>query len=346
MRTNEGIGVHEARRCLLCGSAGAPLYHGLRDRLFGAPGTWALMQCTNPMCRLVWLDPRPVPTDIARLYDEYFTHTANNPPPEVSRVRALVRNAVLAGRLGYGGLARSVTAKWSGKVLALAGPVREMVELSVMTLRGPANGRLLDVGCGNGRFLAMMRSLGWEVAGVEPDGKAAQVAQERFGLTVHEGTLEEAGFPDDTFDAVTMNHVIEHLWDPVATLRECRRVLKPRGRLVVVTPNIEALGYRLFREAWRGLEVPRHLYLFSMRTLRACAAQAGLRVLQLRSTARTARWMWAASWVIRRDQTLPGGSPAEPSLRLWLGGLAFQAIEHGLCLSRDAGEELVLVGKK
>lgn len=69
MRANEGIRVQEARRCLLCHAEGALLYHGLRDRLFGAPGTWALIQCMNPLCRLTWLDPRPDPSDTARLYE-------------------------------------------------------------------------------------------------------------------------------------------------------------------------------------------------------------------------------------------------------------------------------------
>lgn len=191
-----------------------------------------------------------------------------------------------------------------------------------------------------------MRELGWEVIGVEPDGQAVKVAQERFGLSVHEGTLEEVGFPDDNFDAITMNHVIEHVWDPIDTLRECRRVLKPGGKLVVITPNIESLGHRLFREAYLHLDPPRHLYLFSPRTLRICAEQAGLRVLQLRTTARSARWMWAASRLIRRNGMLPGGSPTKINWRLRLEGLAFQVVEHWLRFVKEMGEEIVMVASK
>jgi 2-polyprenyl-3-methyl-5-hydroxy-6-metoxy-1,4-benzoquinol methylase len=135
--------------------------------------------------------------------------------------------------------------------------------------------------------------MGWGVVGVEPDKQAVKVARERFGLNVLEGVLEEIASPDDTFDAITMNHVVEHLPDPINTFRECGRILKKGGRLVMTTPNIESLGYRMYQEAWRGLEVPRHLFLFSPPTLRACVERSGLQLLELRTTARTARWMWA-----------------------------------------------------
>jgi SAM-dependent methyltransferase len=311
VRLNESIQVQEARSCLLCANEGVSIYQGLRDRLFRALGIWNLLRC--PKCDLVWLNPRPVPQDIGKLYERYFTHDTANPLLQPSKVKRAIRDAVLASCLGYDGLVSGPLQKSLGKMISWIGPIREIVELSVMTLNGQKRGNLLDVGCGNGQFLAKMRDLGWEVVGVEPDSQAVKVARERFGLNVHEGTLEEAGFPDSMFDAITMNHVVEHLWDPISTLQECRRVLKPGGRLVVVTPNIESLGYYLFREAWRGLEVPRHLYLFSPRTLRVCAEQAGLQVLKIWTTARSARWMWAASRLIRRNGTLPGGSPTKIS---------------------------------
>lgn len=158
--------------------------------------------------------------------------------------------------------------------------------------------------------------------------------------------LKKSVFPDNAFDAITMNHVIEHLYDPITTLEECRRVLKPVGKLVIVTPNIESLGARLFGEVWRGLEIPRHLYLFSPSTLQMCAEKAGLKVLHLRTTARSARWMYATSYLIRRNRTLPGGSPQKVGPGLRLAGLVFQAVDHGLCIIKDVGEELVMIATK
>jgi SAM-dependent methyltransferase len=130
--------------------------------------------------------------------------------------------------------------------------------------------------------------LGWEVEGQEVDAEAAAVARRVFGLTVHLGRLEEAAFPSDRFDVITMSHVIEHLHDPVTLLRECRRVLKKDGSLVVATPNPESFGHSRFGAAWRGLEPPRHLYLFSSRALHNTAVQAGFAQCDVWTTAANA----------------------------------------------------------
>jgi len=332
MIDNDGVRVMEARSCLLCGGEGRLLYNNLRDRLFGAPGVWALMEC--PACQLVWLSPQPAPEDVGKLYCQYFTHSAEVPRRSPSGIRKCVKASILESSFGYKMDGSNTVI---GSVLSRIGPLREIVGGGVMWLKASDGKRLLDVGCGNGAFLDHMRNLGWEVAGVEPDGIAVSVARER-GLEVYQGSLEEARFPDEHFDVITMNHVIEHVTDPIGLFKECRRVLKPDGKLVVVTPNIISMGRQVFGEYWRGLEVPRHLHLFSPRSLRACAERAGLRVGEMRTTARSARWMYAASAAIRRDGALPGGSPARTGMRMRLQGLAFQAIEY----ARGRGEEIVM----
>ncbi len=324
---NEGVRVCEARLCLLCGREGSWLYRNLRDSLFDAPGTWGLMRC--PEGHLVWLNPRPVLEDIARLYGRYFTHETGEP--------VLGENSGPAARPRARGVFYKLLKKGLERVLSLIGLTEEMARLSVMTLNGPAGGRLLDVGCGNGRFLATMRDRGWKVLGVEPDAQAVKVAREHFGLDVHMGSVEEMGLPNDAVDVVTLSHVIEHVSDPIATLRECRRILRPNGRVVIVTPNIRSLGHRVFGRACRHLEPPRHLYLFSSTGLRACARRAGLRVLECRTTAREARGIWTES----RNM-----SPEKQSFRVRMGGLAFQILEHLLCKAADVGEEILLIATK
>jgi 2-polyprenyl-3-methyl-5-hydroxy-6-metoxy-1,4-benzoquinol methylase len=344
VKVNESIRVQETPLCMLCRCEGTLLYHGLRDPLYGAPGIWDLRQC--PECSLAWLNPRPLDQEIEKLYQQYFTHNAANCGTEPGRCLRFVRNAVLSAHLGYPEQANSPLQKGLGTVLSLVGPIREAVELRVMTLEGRQKGKLLDVGCGSGRFLAEMRALGWEVSGVEPDGQAVRAARERFGLSVLEGTLEKASFPDDSFDAITMWHVIEHVLDPIGTVKECCRVLKPKGKLVAITPNIQSLGHRIFREAWRGLEIPRHFYVFSPQALQACVELAGLEVLELRTTARLARFMWAVSWLIRRNEIPPGTLTMKEGFWQRLGGLAYQMVEEVLCKVMNAGEEIILVATK
>ena len=330
--------------CPLCGTRGDPLYRGLKDRLFGVPGEWRLKKCFNPDCGLIWLDPRPVLEDIGKLYSRYFTHTA---PPAVParlvRLRRKVKASLLASTFQYKADGASKALGW---VCARIGPLREAVGGTIMWLDASRRGRLLDVGCGNGHFLSQMQNLGWEVVGVEPDREAVRVARGHTGLAVHQGTLEEVVFPDNSFDAVTMNHVIEHAAHPIRTLMACRRVLKPGGQLVVVTPNTESVGHRLFQEAWVHLDPPRHLHLFSLRTLRACAEEAHLRALRLWTTAYSGRWTWVSSRLIRRNGAVPGGSPQKGALRLRLEALTFQALEHGLCRAMNGGEELVMIATK
>lgn len=339
---NEGIRVKEAKTCLLCGNEGVPLYQDLRDRLFGAPGMWSLMQC--PKCELVWLNPQPVTSDIDKFYVDYYTHQPEDSSKKsLASLRKAVKARILQNQFGYpvnaqGGLL--------SQILSWIGPLKEIVGGSIKYLKASDRGCLLDVGCGNGRFLAQMRELGWEVMGVEPDSEAVCIAKERFGLDVFQGTLEEAKFPDNSFDAITMNHVIEHVPDPIGLLVECRRVLKPSSKLVMVTPNIQSLGRRLFGEYWRGWEVPRHLFLFSPKSLRACAKRAGLKVQSLWTPAKRARSIWIASRMVRKRGKLRGGSPQRPSLWLKWESLAFWAVEYLLCQARNLGEEIVLEAVK
>jgi len=135
-------------------------------------------------------------------------------------------------------------------------------------------GRLLDVGCSNGGFLMQMRKVGWNVCGVEPDPKAAAHAA-AAGLDVRVGLLESAGWPEAHFDAITLNHVIEHLHRPRITLQECFRILKPGGIISLSTPNLQSLGHCLFGGDWFGLEPPRHLVVFTPRSLRLALESCG-----------------------------------------------------------------------
>lgn len=337
---NEGLRVTDAGCCLLCQSEGALLYRGLRDRLFGAPGIWSLMEC--PKCHLAWLNPHPIPEDIGRLYSQYFTHQVPDANKSIlAGLRRFVKASVLQYEFGY---RMAGSCRLLGSVFGRIGPLEDMVGGEVRYLKAEERGRLLDVGCGNGEYLERMRQLDWDVIGVEPDEKAACIAREGFGLEIITGSLEDAEFTDESFDAITMNHVIEHASDPLGLLKECRRILKPGGRLVVITPNIQSLGRRMFKEAWLHWDPPRHLFLFSLPSLRLSAERSGLDVIDLRTTAKGARWIWVASSLIKRDGRLVHTPARRPGASLRLQGLFFQAGEHAY--QRNAGEEIVLIATR
>lgn len=131
----------------------------------------------------------------------------------------------------------------------------KMVEAAV----GGIQGRVLDVGCGRGLLLKAFRNRGWEVQGTELSDQAARYARNVANIPVETGTLEEIGFPDEQFDAITLWHVLEHVPDPRVLLAEVNRILKPGGVLMVGVPDFGGYEARLFRDKWFHLDVPRHV---------------------------------------------------------------------------------------
>ncbi len=145
-------------------------------------------------------------------------------------------------------------------------------------------GILLDVGCATGDFLQHMKqTYGWSVQGVEVSAYAAKLARERYGVDVFTGTLGEACFSENFFDAVTMWDVLEHLHDPSNELKEIYRILKPGGVLALRVPNAASFDARIFGSYWAGLDAPRHLYIFDKETLTHLLSKNGFEVISANS---------------------------------------------------------------
>jgi SAM-dependent methyltransferase len=145
----------------------------------------------------------------------------------------------------------------------------------------PQRGKLLEVGCGLGFLLDTFRRDGWNVLGVEPFYRCWLRATEELGLEVINGTLEVANLPDESFDVVLLNHVIEHLDDPLHTLRELNRVLRPNGHLVVETPRYDTLAFRLLGRRERSINCIGHIYFFTTETLKNLYEAAGFATVEL-----------------------------------------------------------------
>lgn len=178
--------------------------------------------------------------------------------------------------------------------------------LSLRTLKKfVSRGRLLEVGPAAGYFLNAAR-VDFDVVGVEPSLWACRHIRERFNIEVHPGTMEAAAFlAPETFDAVVMMDVIEHLTDPQAALRRAAELLRPGGILHLVTPDIGGLMARLCGRHWWGLR-PAHLYYFDRVTLPRMLEQAGLETILMKSFGRIFSYdYWASrlrhypAWIYR-----------------------------------------------
>ena len=317
------IGVQTQPTCYLCGEHGKTLYSNLIDYLFGAPGKWTLKQCSNANCDLIWLDPMPTLEQIGKAYQNYYTHTqsSNTRQSHPTRIIRTILNKISIVSLGL-------------RV--------ERRRYKCMYLDHLPAGRLLEVGCGNGKRLARMRALGWEVTGQEIDTVASEHVRQK-GINVHVGSLETMD-ASEKYDAVIMSHVIEHVHDPIALLTTCHRMLKKDGLLVLLTPNAASYGHRKFGATWRGLEPPRHLHLFTCETLIQISQKAGFKHRHCRTTPVSAFTIGQSS--------LPSTETAKSEGQLMttrdvLRGFWFQLTASSTFLTDKAsGEECVLIATK
>jgi 2-polyprenyl-3-methyl-5-hydroxy-6-metoxy-1,4-benzoquinol methylase len=141
---------------------------------------------------------------------------------------------------------------------------------------------LLDVGCGSGTLLGLLKSRGIRPTGVDFSWEAAQVAEKENGVRVVVGSLAEAGFPNESFDIVTLFHVMEHVTNPRGVLAEVSRILKPDGAVILQVPNIDSWQFKAFGAKWYGLDIPRHVIDYSRNSILNLLAASGFVTRRIR----------------------------------------------------------------
>lgn len=232
-------------------------------------------------CGMIYLDPRPAESELRRLYPRHY-HAYDFSEESFGFVYR-VRRKLEAGRL-----------------LKVLGSL-------------PPDARVLDVGCGDGFHLSLLKEHGqpgWQLVGVDSDTHAIEAAKRR-GLDAREGFLEEQRFAPGSFDAALLIMTIEHLADPAAMLQQIARLLKPGGKVIVVTDRADSLDQRLFGQRhWGGYHFPRHWSLFTLRTLGELAERCGLRVQRGGTLLSPVNWVYsirnrlvekrAPAWLVER----------------------------------------------
>jgi len=236
--------------CLGCGSGRfTALFHS-SDRLYHTTTKqFSVVRCDE--CGLERLDPTPLVEELKRYYpDNYWFAPGGG---AASGMEEAYRRVVLRDHVGF--VARA---------------------LADSAARGP----LLDVGCGGGLFLGMMRERGLRVVGLDFSCQAAGIAWRRQQVPALAGDLAMAPLRAGSFAGITMFHVMEHLYDPRAYLAAARELLAPDGRLVVQVPNAASWQARLLGRAWNGADIPRHLTDFRGCDLEKMLEGAGFQVLR------------------------------------------------------------------
>ena len=268
--------------CSLCGDSAVSWWADYRE-LSDRSNTYRIARCRS--CNLVYLKTRPSAEELLRLSAIYQRL--------LREMRTRLMSSTIAP-IGIHFLRRSRTP-------GVARP----------------GATLLDIGCATGEYLAWLREIGWKATGIEMDAGAAAYARENFGLDVVTGTAEEAilSFPGESFDVVTMWHVLEHLANPRAVLEQVRRVLKPAGRLHIEVPNFQSFWAQCLGENWFTLEYPYHFSHFTEQTLTRILSVTGFEVRKLHGRAAPAETTWSLQmvWNRLRNREWDGGllwSPA------------------------------------
>lgn len=239
--------------CNLCEYSRLLTLFSAKDRMFDLPGVFTLKRCQR--CRLVFISPQPKLSKLKLHYPSarYYSY-------DVSK------------RKGLFGILREYLVKYYYKPNILSSVFARLIRNVPAIPTWGRSRKFLDLGCGNGETMLLLKKLGWEVYGLDIDKNAIKYAKARGLTDARYGTYKNiANYKDDFFDAIRLYHVIEHLDDPRLCLKLIKKKLKKHGELIIGTPNIKSFACRLFGRYWYNLDVPRHLFLFSPQTLRRMA---------------------------------------------------------------------------
>lgn len=346
MSKSTTIKTHAQHLCYSCGTQGKQLYTNLPDRLFHVEGNWNLDICTNPDCKMVWLNPMPCVDDLPRLYENYYTHIAPAPVKATPLIRLFRQGcaAYTARQYNYQTQHFSWLMKGIGHLIRLNPAWTANLNFSAFYLPAIKDGELLEIGCGSGQMLQTMQELGWNVTGVDFDPKSVAVARAQ-GLTIHQGDISQQKFPDASFDAIVMSHVIEHLPDPIATLKTCHTLLRPGGKLIAITPNTNGYIHNYFKQNSLHLDPPRHLHLFRSKPLAYIAKQAGFEKAHCHTTIRDFDGLWWSSANIKKHGSHQMGTRPPLIKKLQTSLLAVLA-GYALKCRLGKGDEIVLEATK
>jgi SAM-dependent methyltransferase len=253
----------ERTACCICGTTDSePVAVGEDFEYRTSADSFLAVQCQR--CGLVYLDPRPTHDELPQIYPDNYHAFA-----------------------------------FSEERFGLVHKVRSRLEarrVLAATKGLPNVRRIIDIGCGDGFHLDLLRTYGdrrWELVGVDLDKRAIGAARAR-GLTVHEGTVESLDLEPASFDVALMIQTIEHVSDPPAVLRATRELLRPGGRLLLVTDNTGSLDFRMFRgRHWGGYHFPRHWNLFNEPSMRKLAEKVDLEVESLTTMVSPVNWVYS-----------------------------------------------------
>ena len=252
--------MKKINQCNLCGNKDFNFLFNEKDKMYNIPGNYPVFKCIK--CGLIFINPQPGAKEISKHYpkEDYYSLEKNSSKSELKNL-----------------LQKVYYSKDNKLLKILLLPIKGFINSTKIV----PGGRFLDVGCGSGDFLALMKSFDMDCYGVEPGGYNKEFAKER-NLKIFNGSLKDAHYQKNYFDVITMNHVLEHVSNPAETLKELQKIIKPEGTLIICIPQSKCLAYKLFKENWVALDIPRHLFTFSKENIWVYVKKEGFKIKKIR----------------------------------------------------------------
>jgi 2-polyprenyl-3-methyl-5-hydroxy-6-metoxy-1,4-benzoquinol methylase len=233
-------------KCPVCESARIQKVLAARDYTVSQQ-TFEIWQCAH--CAVRFTQDVPAAAEIGRFYksEQYISHTETN--------RGFINSLYLR--------VRKITLRNKKKFIEQQ--------------TGLSNGSILDIGAGTGAFLHFMKQQGWDVSGVEPDEEAIQRAVTQYKVFLRP-SQDLFQLPNDSFDVITMWHVLEHVHELHRYIDQIKLLLKQNGTLFIAVPNYTSYDAEKYQEYWAAYDVPRHLYHFSPASMQELARMHGFTI--------------------------------------------------------------------
>jgi 2-polyprenyl-3-methyl-5-hydroxy-6-metoxy-1,4-benzoquinol methylase len=233
--------MEQLNNCPVCNSTAFEDYLTVQDYTVSQE-KFKIVTCKT--CSFKFTNPRPNEIAIGEYYkaESYISHT-NTSKGLISKIYQEVRKFTLKGKL------------------------------NLINGLSPKKGKLLDIGCGTGMFLNVARENGWKVNGIEPDTGARGIAEATNQIKIKADVL--SSFQNETFDVITLWHVLEHVHKLNETVEWLKARLAKGGSVIIAVPNHESKDADIYEAQWAAYDVPRHLYHFSQKTIKDLFANHG-----------------------------------------------------------------------
>ncbi|MFH1457238.1 MAG: class I SAM-dependent methyltransferase [Patescibacteria group bacterium] len=241
------------KNCKICKSESKLLYKDIKDDRYGYPGNFSIYQCQN--CNFGQIDSWLSEKKYDELYTKYYPRKKIN-PENVKKTAKVKVNKIRK------------TIWW------LLGK-NNQCHFKIKPQK-----KVLDIGCGDGRSLLEIAAQGSEAYGSEKDANVKKIA-EKLNLKIHFGDIDTLPHPDEFFNFITMNQLIEHVPNPINFLYEVSKKLKPGGKIILSTPNIESYNCQRSKRKWINWHVPYHQNFFSKESLNILAENTKLKLIKV-----------------------------------------------------------------